>query len=119
MNSKDLFIKVIFYTKRRYITEEYFPKNITLYDIKQYYKEKIGDETTIFYKNYYLNNSIKLKDSDIISELILPSSSSNILEISIAIELREVQELKYQFSLIRFDDEDEEIYSQIIKPKFD
>ena len=117
MNSQDLFIKTLFYTKKRYIAEEYFPKNITLYDIKQYYKEKIGDETTIFYKNYYLNNSIKLKDSDIISELILQSSSSNILELSIAIELREVEELKYQFSLIRFDDEDEEIYSQIIKPK--
>ena len=117
MNSQDLFIKTLFYTKKRYIAEEYFPKNITLYDIKQYYKEKIGDETTIFYKNYYLNNTIKLKDSDIISELILQSSSSNILELSIAIELREVEELKYQFSLIRFDDEDEEIYSQIIKPK--
>ena len=117
MNSQDLFIKTLFYTKKRFIAEEYFPKNITLYDIKKYYKEKIGDETTIFYKNYYLNNTTKLKDSDTISELIIPSSSSNILEISIAIELREVEELKYQFSLIKFDDEDEEIYSQIIKPK--
>ena len=114
MNSKDLFIKVIFYTKRRYITEEYFPKNITLYDIKQYYKEKISDGTTIFFKNYYIN-TIKLNEQDKISKLI--SHSSNILKISIAIELREVEELKYQFSLIRFDDENEEIYSQIIKPK--
>ena len=117
MNSQDLFIKAIFYTKKRYIAEKYFPKNITLYDIKKYYKENIEDGTTIFYKNYYLNNTIKLNDSDIISKLIIPSSTSSILEISIAIELREVEELKYQFSLIKFDDENEEIYSQIIKPK--
>ena len=117
MNSQDLFINAIFYTKKRYIAEKYFPQNITLFDIKKYFKENIEDGTTIFYKNYYLNRTIKLNDSDMISKLIVPSSSSSILGISIAIELREVDELKYQFSLIKFDDENEEIYSQIIKPK--
>ena len=114
MNSNQIYIKVIFYTKKRYIGEEFFQKNITLYDIKQYFKEYLNEGTTLFYKSYYIN-SIKLADSDIIYNFISPTS--NIIDISIALELREVEELKYQFSFIKFDDEDEEVYSQIIKPK--
>ena len=113
-NTYDFFIKVIFYTKKRYIGENYFSNNITIFDIKQYYKEKISDGTTILYKNYFLNN-FKLKDSDKITNIL--SANNSIKEISIALELREVEELKYQFSLIKFDDENDPIYSKIIKPK--
>ena len=114
MNSNEFLVKVIFYTKKRYIGHEFFQKNITLYEIKQYYKQNFYDGTTILFKNYYLNSTMVI-DSDIISNIIQPSP--NILEISIALELREVEELKHQFSLIKFDDENDHVYSQIIKPK--
>ena len=114
MDSKEFLIRVIFYTKKRYIGEEFFQKNITLYEIKQYYNQNLDDGTTLFYKNYYLN-TIKINDFDIVSNIISPEQK--ILEISIALELREIEELKYQFSLTKFDDENDEIYSQIIKPK--
>ena len=114
MDSNDFLIRAIFYTKKRYLGEEFFQKNITLYEIKQYYRQNFDDGTAIFYKNYYLK-SIKIKDSDIISDIVSPEQ--NILEISIALELREIEDLKYQFSLTKFDDENDEIYSQIIKPK--
>ena len=114
MDSKGFLIRVIFYTKKRYIGEEFFQKNITLYEIKQYYNQNLDDGTTLFYKNYYLN-TIKINDFDIISNIISPEQK--ILEISIALELREIEELKYQFSLTKFDDENDEIFSQIIKPK--
>ena len=114
MDSKEFLIRVIFYTKKRYIGEEFFQKNITLYEIKQYYNQNFDDGTTLFYKNYYLN-TMKINDFDIISNIISPEQK--ILEISIALELREIEELKYQFSLTKFDDEKDEIYPQIIKPK--
>ena len=114
MDSKEFLIRVIFYTKKRYIGEEFFQKNITLYEIKQYYNQNLDDGTTLFYKNYYLN-TIKINDFDIISNIISPEQK--ILEISIALELREIEELKYQFSLTKFDDENDQVYSQIIKPK--
>ena len=114
MNSNEL-IKVIFYTKKRYIGEELFPKNTSLNNLKQYYKQNLYDGTAIFYKKYYINSKI-ISEHDIISN-IFNSLSLNILETSIAFELREAEELKQQFSLIQFDDENEEIYSQIIKPK--
>ena len=114
MDSKEFLIRVIFYTKKRYLGEEFFQKNITLYEIKQYYNQNLDDGTTLFYKNYYLN-TIKINDFDIISNIISPEQK--ILEISIALELREIEELKYQFSLTKFDDENDQVYSQIIKPK--
>ena len=113
MNSNNLF-KIIFYTKTRHIGVGFFPKNVTLNNIKQYYKQNLYDGTSIFYKKYYINSKI-ITDSDIISNII--PFDKNILEISLAFELREAEELKHQFSLIKFDDENEEIYSQIIKPK--
>ena len=94
MDSKEFLIRVIFYTKKRYIGEEFFQKNITLYEIKQYYNQNLDDGTTLFYKNYYLN-TIKINDFDIISNIISPEQK--ILEISIALELRETEELKHQF----------------------
>ena len=114
MNTNECLIQVIFYTKKRYIGEEFFDKNITLYDLKQYYKENYFDGTAILYKNYYIN-SIKLLDSDNIYNIIFPYSNTS--KIKIAIELREVEELKQLLSLTKFDDEDEQVYSQIIKPK--
>ena len=114
MDSNEFLIRVIFYTKKRYIGEEFFQKNITLYEIKQYFNQNFDDGATLFYKNYYLN-TIKLNDFDIISNIISPEHK--ILEISIALELREIEELKYQFSLTKFDDENDQVYSQIIKPK--
>ena len=114
MNTNECLIQVIFYTKKRYIGEEFFQKNITLYDLKQYYKENYFDGTAILYKNYYIN-SIKLLDSDNIYNIIFPYSNTS--KIKIAIELREVEELKQLLSLTKFDDEDEQVYSQIIKPK--
>ena len=114
MYSNERIIKVIFYTKRRFIGEEYFPKNITFLDIKKYYKENIYDGTTLLYKNYYIDN-IKLLDSDVLYQLI--HGSKNILKMKIAIELREIEDIKHQFSLTSFDDENEEIYAKIIRPK--
>ena len=115
MFSNEFFIRILFYTNKRYIGEEIFPNNITLFDIKKYYKQNLFDGTTLLYKNYYINE-IKISDSDIISKLV--PYQNNILEISLAIELREIEDLKNQFDLIKFDDEEDEVYTKIIKPKF-
>jgi len=83
MFSNEFFIRILFYTNKRYIGEEIFPNNITLFDIKKYYKQNLFDGTTLLYKNYYINE-IKISDSDIISKLV--PYQNNILEISLAIE---------------------------------
>jgi hypothetical protein len=111
-------IKAVFFTKNRLIGEQLFQNNISFGQIKDFYKENLSDGTTAMFNSYFLN-SIKLNDSDMISQFIQIEPNSQPLEISILIELRELNELKRRLSLIKFDDERDQVYSQIIQPKLD
>ena len=116
MNSNSFQIRAKFITKNRFIGEQLFENNISFGQIKKFYEDNLSDGTTVLYNSYFLNSN-KLEDSHIISKYFQEEPNSQLLEISISIELQELNELKNKLSLIKFDDENEQTYNQIIKPK--
>ena len=107
-------IKAIFFTKNRLVGEKMFQNNISFGEIKKYYEEHLSDGTTSLFNTYFLN-STKLDNSDIISNNFQKDQNSNLIDISIAIELMENNQKKT--NLIHFDDEKEQINLKIIQPK--
>lgn len=114
MNPNQFNIRAIFFTKNRIIAEQIFPNSITFGQLKKYYRENFPSENTQLFNKYFLN-SRELTDFDIISQNFQPEQNSNLLEIYIAIELKENEENK--ISLINSNEEKERVYSKIIQPK--
>jgi hypothetical protein len=112
MNTSSYPIRAVFFTKNRLIGEQLFPGNLTFGQLKQYFQEKFSNGTASLFKSYFLN-SIKLSDSDLISQNFLPEQNSKLLEIVIAIELKENEE-----NLINLEEEKKHIVlKKIIQPK--
>ena len=113
MYSNEFPIRAIFFTKTRLVGEKLFQSNISFGEIKKYYEKYLSDGTTSLFNTYYLN-STRLGDSDIISNNFQKDQNSNLIEISIAIELIDNNQNK---TLIRFADENDQIQAKIIQPK--
>ena len=114
MYSIEFPIRAIFFTKGRLIGEKRFQSNISFGELKKYYQDKLSDGTTSLYNTYFLN-STKLNDSDIISKNFQQDENSKLIDISIAIELRELNQKQTKF--VNFDDERDLVLTKIIQPK--
>ena len=114
MYSNEFPIRAIFFTKTRLVGEKLFQSKISFGEIKKYYEKYLSDGTTSLFNTYYLN-STQLGDSDIISNNFQKDQNSNLIEISIAIELIDNNQKKT--NLIRFADENEQIQTKILQPK--
>ena len=77
MNTSSYPIRAVFFTKNRLIGEQLFPGNLTFGQLKQYFQEKFSNGTASLFKSYFLN-SIKLSDSDLISQNFLPEQNSKL-----------------------------------------
>ena len=111
MNTNLYPIRAVFFTKNRLIGEQLFPGNFTIGQLKKYFLDNLSDGTTFLYNSYFLN-SMELLDSDLICHFFLPDQNSKLLEIVIAIELKENEE-----NLINSKEDKHQIFSKIIQPK--